>query len=221
MKVCTDACLFGAWVAQQIATKKIKANSILDIGGGTGLLSLMLAQKSNAKITTVEINEAAFLQAKNNIEASIFKKNISIFHTSIEFFASNNLFDFIICNPPFFEQQLKSTNADRNMAKHEATLTFEDLAISIEKNIDSNGKVAILIPHNRLSDLIKAFEKNELFIEEIVTVQHSPKHPFFRVMVVFSPIKQKILTSIFAIKTENHQYSTEFVNLLKDYYLNM
>ena len=101
MKVCTDACLFGAWVANKLVQNKITAKNILDIGCGTGLLSLMLAQKTNAVIDSVEIDASAFDQAKQNISLSSWKEKIQLYHNSINNFEPLTRYDFIICNPPF------------------------------------------------------------------------------------------------------------------------
>ena len=100
MKVCTDACLFGAFVANEIQDKTI--NHILDIGAGTGLLSLMLAQKSNAAIDAVEIDKSTYEQAEENISQSSWKEKITVYNSGIADFYSNYKYDLIISNPPFF-----------------------------------------------------------------------------------------------------------------------
>src|SRR4051794_22993532 len=100
MKVCTDACIFGAFVARQIANRNLAVSNILDIGTGTGLLSLMLAQKMTAAIDAIEIDKAAFEQAKQNFEQSPWKSRLTIINTDARHFNPGNKFDCIISNPP-------------------------------------------------------------------------------------------------------------------------
>ena len=135
MKVCTDACLFGAWVANKIELNEINADNILDIGCGTGLLSLMLAQKTKAQIDAVEIDKNAFEQAKENINLTEWKEQINIHHGSIIDFKSNKKYDLIICNPPFYENQLKSVDSARNKAMHATTLSYKDLIFVLKNKI--------------------------------------------------------------------------------------
>ena len=127
MKVCTDSCLFGAWLHVEENVK-----TILDIGCGTGLLSLMLAQKSAAKIDAVEIDASAYLQAKQNIESSIFSNNISIFNEDILQFSAHEKYDFIVCNPPFYENEKVSETHGEKLAKHSLKLTLENLIQKID-----------------------------------------------------------------------------------------
>lgn len=142
MKVCTDACIFGASIEVKDAKR------ILDIGTGTGLLSLMLAQRSEAEIVAVEIDENAFHQAKFNIEQSPWGSKISLFHTDIQTFSKNSdeKFDLVVSNPPFFQNHLKSYTNSKNKAKHNDTLTLEELASSINAVLSGNGEAIILLP---------------------------------------------------------------------------
>src|SRR5437868_5022622 len=125
MKVCTDACLFGAYIANEL--QSIPVNTILDIGAGTGLLSLMLAQKTTAVIDAVEIDNAAFEQAKENIAASPWKEKINTYHADISTFKTGKRYEHIISNPPFFEDDLRSNDEKKNFAKHDSSLTLENL----------------------------------------------------------------------------------------------
>lgn len=219
MKVCTDACLFGAWVATQFEEKKIVAKKIMDIGCGTGLLSLMLAQKTNALIDAIEIDAEAYLQATENIEGSIFKDQIHTFHGPIELFAANAKYDFIICNPPFYENQLKSEKENRNAAMHDATLDLETLSTAIENNLSDNGNVAILLPYDRMIDFEHILFSKGFFINAKMDVKHAPNRPFFRSMIIASKKESFIASSKIYIKNADENYSLEFIVFLKNYYL--
>ena len=134
MKVCTDSCLFGAWIASAIEDKNISAETILDIGTGTGLLSLMLAQKTNAGIDAVEIDTNAFEQATENVNASPWNKQIKVFKADIKKWNASLKYDLIISNPPFYENDLLPESEASSVAKHSAALTLEEL-ITITKNL--------------------------------------------------------------------------------------
>ena len=130
MKVCTDACLFGAWATNIITTKKLPCHYMLDIGAGTGLLSLILAQQlNNSIIHAVEIDAAASRQAGENFAASPWGGQLYIFNSSIQSFSPSQQYDFIITNPPFFSNDLASPNAQRNVALHSHQLNFEELIV--------------------------------------------------------------------------------------------
>ncbi|MEI9959279.1 MAG: methyltransferase [Ferruginibacter sp.] len=152
MKVCTDACLFGAYVADELQSRTYgTAANILDIGTGTSLLSLMLAQKTTVPIDAVEINEAAFTQTKENIQQSAWKENITVYNTDIIQFESGKKYDCIISNPPFFEADLLSDDKNKNAAKHDTTLTLQQLLQNIERLLSDNGFFAVLLPYHRSS----------------------------------------------------------------------
>ena len=125
MKVTTDGCLFGAWAASLI--QSINPQQILDIGTGTGLLSLMLAQQTTATIDAVEIDEAAAVQANQNVASSKWKKQITIHQTNILNYSKNIQYDFIVTNPPFFVNDLRSNDAKRNLAMHSSHLSLIEL----------------------------------------------------------------------------------------------
>jgi tRNA1Val (adenine37-N6)-methyltransferase len=220
MKVCTDACLFGAWVADKLEKKEIVTKKIFDIGCGTGLLSLMLAQKTYAKIDAIEIDADAFLQATENIENSPMKNKINIFHGPIHQFFAHEKYDFIICNPPFYENQLKSDDESKNAAMHSTTLTFTELANALRNSLAANGIAAVLIPHNRVNDFKEALSNVQLFIKEQLNVSHAPNKKTFRSCLLISGNADIIVEKSISIKNNINEYSTEFIELLKDYYLN-
>src|SRR5689334_11682345 len=125
MKVCTDACLFGAWTASAITNEQLPAGLILDIGAGTGLLSLMLGQQlNNSIIHAIEIDAVAAQQAGDNFAASSWSEQLHVYNTAIQSFSPAQQYDFIITNPPFFQNDLASPNAQRNLALHSHQLSL-------------------------------------------------------------------------------------------------
>ena len=217
MKVCTDSCLFGAWlhVEENVTT-------ILDIGCGTGLLSLMLAQKTAAKIDAVEIDASAYLQAKQNIESSIFSNNISIFNEDILQFSAHEKYDFIVCNPPFYENEKVSETHGEKLAKHSLKLTLENLIQKIKKLLHTNGKFAILLPYFRAIEFENKCNTNQLYIERKLLLKQTPTHTYFRVCYMVGLQKTKeIQLDTLTIKDENNEYTSSFISLLKPYYLNL
>jgi tRNA1Val (adenine37-N6)-methyltransferase len=220
MKVCTDACLFGAWVADKLEKKEFTPKKIFDIGCGTGLLSLMLAQKTDAIIDAIEIDADAFLQATENVEASLFKNQVNIFHGPIDQFFAHEKYDFIICNPPFYENQLKSSDDAKNVAMHATSLSFTELANAIKNNLSGAGIAAVLIPYNSVELLSEKFFAVHLHINVQLNVSHSPNHTLFRSMLIISSQKKNLTKQEISIKDDQGNYSPAFSILLKDYYLN-
>lgn len=217
MKVCTDACLFGAYVANEL--KEHKINCILDIGAGTGLLSLMLAQKTTAAIDSVEIDTAAFEQAKENILQSSYKERINIFNNDILQFEPNKLYDCILSNPPFFESDLKSADVNKNIAKHETSLSLTRLLQVMNKNLAVDGMAVVLLPYHRSEFFISEALKYNFYLSKKISVRQTPKHNSFRVILLFTRVNQPVHEDEIIIKNITGNYSNDFICLLKDYYL--
>ncbi len=219
MKVCTDACLFGAWVAEKVCDENWKLDNILDIGAGTGLLSLMLAQKlTNAAIDAIEINPDAAKQAANNFQSSLWSNRFNIIEADIKSIEATKKYDLIISNPPFFDNDLKSPHADRNLALHSSELSIEQL-VRIAKNLSAkDGKFAVLLPFHRAEETEELARSCGFFSEEKILVRQTDKHPFFRVMFIFGKTGAPLKTSEIVIK-QNNVYSPQFIELLRDYYL--
>jgi tRNA1Val (adenine37-N6)-methyltransferase len=156
MKVCTDSCVLGAWFAEKIPTY----STILDIGSGTGLQMLMLAQKSRAKITGIEIDLPSCKQSKENIQESPWHDRLNICPGDVRNYKFPDRFDFIISNPPFFEGDLLSENSQDQVARHEISLNLEELLEVVKSNLDTGGSFGILLPANRTS----YFEDHPAFI---------------------------------------------------------
>lgn len=221
MKVTTDACLFGAWCASIVHRPSSMVYRLLDIGTGTGLLSLMIAQKNNdIKIDAVEIDEQAAMQAASNFRASSWKDKLTPHHNSIQQFSSSNqLYDFIISNPPFFNNDLKSDNTKRNLALHSEALSLEELLLSIKNNLTEDGKFAVLLPYHRAAYFEELATKENFYVEEKISVKQTPHHPHFRIMILFSKQSTTSKQKEIIIKDEFNDYATEFKELLQDYYL--
>ena len=221
MKVCTDSCLFGAWMNDWINKSKPNFLKALDIGAGTGLLSLMLAQNHSFEIDAVEIDESAFNQAKQNIESTNWNKQIKIQHTSLQDFLPTKKYDFIFSNPPFYENDLKSNDASKNLAKHDSGLSLETLISFIAENLSDNGFAALLLPFHRkkhIEDLLNDFSFSIL---SQTLVNQSARHNHFRTMILFSKQNSIPLENEMNIYEERNIYSDAFLHLLKEYYLHL
>jgi tRNA1Val (adenine37-N6)-methyltransferase len=219
MKVCTDACLFGAYVAAKY--QKQSPRLVLDIGAGTGLLSLMFVQKhTGCEVDAVEIERSTAEQAKENFKHSPWKERLHLHHQPIQQFGINT-YDLIISNPPFYENDLKSDNAKRNLALHGSALGLDDLLDAIQKHLSSHGRFAVLLPYHRSANFINHAMLKDFFLEDEISVKQSPKHPYFRSIIVFTRNKTKPTHLEIIIKDQKGNYTGEFTELLKDYYLNL
>lgn len=219
MKVTTDACLFGAWVSSCIE-KNNSVKNILDIGSGTGLLNLMLAQKTKSEITGIELQLSDYEQSVQNINGSPWNHRVHVFNADVKTYYFRNKYDAIICNPPFYENDLKGPSAGKNTAHHDNSLTINEILQIIYQQLVSDGRFYILLPSKREEHLIRLAESHALFINQIVRVKQTEKHGFFRIMIEGSFEKSKILEKRITIR-KNGQYSAAFTGLLKDYYLNL
>ena len=219
MKVTTDSCLFGAFIAQEMSG--IKINHCLDIGTGTGLLSLMLAQKNNCQIKAIEIEEAAAKQATENFQHSPFHQNIQLIHSDVKKDHSTEIFDLIISNPPFYENELQAPDVKKNIAHHGTQLKLSELISIIQNQLTETGNFFLLLPFQRLEEAKSLIVENNLSIHKIVLLKSSSSHPAIRCIFYGTKNKQKQLIHIeeIIIKNKENKYTTEFITYLKDYYL--
>jgi len=223
MKVTTDACLFGAWVAEEDKSEKIITKNVLDIGTGTGLLSLIYAQKNLlAEIDAMEIDQDAYAQAKENAAASSFAERINVIHDDVKRFTFSKKYDCIISNPPFYEKEISSDNEKKNIAHHHLGLLFEELLGIIKGNLSSSGTFYLLLPFKRSEEIKKIILKEDLYVSKIVFVKQSTKHNYFRIMIAGKLSQEdhpETLIEEISIWDDQQQYKKEFKELLKDYYL--
>lgn len=213
MKVTTDACILGAY------TDVKNAKRILDIGTGTGLLTLMLAQRSEAQIEGVEIEKVSYNQAVENVKNSIFKDKIELYHSGIQSFTSKKCYDLIISNPPFFQNHLKAENQNRNNALHTDTLSFEDLLNSVIKLLSSNGTFVVLLPTYESTVLEQIANNLGLFANKKLHIHHREGSKILRIITTFDFVKTETVFENLIIKSSDENYTSDFRKLLQDYYL--
>lgn len=221
MKVTTDGCLFGAWSAGLVRSQYSEVRSILDIGAGTGLLSLMLAQQSNASIDTVEIDNAAAVQTKENVQHSPFADRITVFNADVLDFSFGKKYDVIISNPPFYENELKSDRTDKNIAHHNEGLLLNDLLQVIKRNLNPDGKFLLLLPFKRKVEAEKMIANAQLAIIHTTFVRQSVHHDYFRMMLCGGHTSLATVTDDIIICKQDGCYTDSFIELLKLYYLKL
>ncbi len=225
MKVTTDGCLFGAWVADRAWSRETGVRSLLDIGSGTGLLSLMLAQKvPAASVDAIEIDKDAFEQANQNAKDSPWSDRVNIIHADAREFSFSKRYDTIICNPPFYENELKGESVKKNIAHHDAGLLLPELLELINTLLVPGGNFYLLLPYKRNAEIKQLLREKKLPVEEIVFVRQSPGHDYFRMMIKGRSATDGIIETKIAelrIKENGDEYSSGFRSLLKDYYLHL
>ena len=217
MKVTTPACLFGAWVANELKNANENFSDLLDIGTGTGLLPLMIMQLNDILIDAVEIDPKAAAEAKANVAASGSGK-INIIANDIRKLKLQH-YDVIVSNPPFYENELASGNEARNMAHHSTELGWKELFEIIRDRLKSQGRFYLLLPFKRASDLEKLTALNNLYLSKLVNVKPSPSQMHSIMLVEGSHQRVETKFSEITIKENDGNYTESFTALLKDYYL--
>jgi len=214
MKVGTDGVLLGAWIS-------IREGNVLDIGTGTGLIAIMLAQRSKTTlIDAVEVEEEAYNQAKENIAACNWKNRISAHHLPIQNFKPTTKYDLIISNPPFFLASTKAPNEERNTARHTDSLSFDDLIASVTRLLNSEGIFSLILPINEAELFTGLATTQHLFLNKKCVIKPNPTKPAKRVLMEFSFSKTDIVSEELTIETATrHQYTKEYISLTQDFYL--
>ncbi len=207
--------LLGAWSTKQLATVK----KILVVGAGTGLLSLMLAQKSACHIDSIELDPDSAAQALENISASPWHTRIRLLEGNVLHYPLLSDYDFIISNPPFFESDLRSPAEKKNKAKHNETLTLDELIVVIRNHLKITGTFSILLPFHRRDYFENLAMIHGFFLRQKLTVRQTPAHQPFRSICLFGFQKPETVNSNeLVIKNENGKYTREFIDLMSDYY---
>jgi len=220
MKVGTDGVLLGAWCP--IDNRPF---SILDIGAGTGILSLMLAQRSNAEqIDAIEIDENAYEQCVENFESSPWSDRLFCFHVGLDEFMDEpeDEYDIIISNPPFYSEDYKTESQQRDLARFQDALPFEDLVEATQLLLSENGIFAVIIPFKEEEKFINLCAKAELYPVKVTRVKGTPASEIKRSLLAFKRYELSVLTADeLVIETARHQYTDEYSDLTQDFYLKM
>ncbi|NOQ28027.1 MAG: methyltransferase [Bacteroidales bacterium] len=216
MKVGTDGVLLGAWA------DCVNAKSILDVGTGTGLISLMLAQRSSARIEAVEIDEVACIQAKENIKKSLWNDRIEIHNIPFQDFSksTNEKYDLIVSNPPYFQNSLYAPDEKRTDARHNSNLKLDDLLNGALKLLSEKGKLSIVLPYLEGALFVLKAAENGLYCVRQTKVLPKPDRAPKRLMLEFMKEKMPLVEQELIIElNKRHEYSEAYKNLTKDFYL--
>ena len=220
MKIGTDGVLLGAWTP--IENNPI---SILDIGAGTGVIALMLAQRSNAEqIDALEIDEEAYEQSVDNFENSPWSDRLFCFHAGLDEFVEEpeDEYDLIVSNPPFYTDDYKSDNEQRDLARFADAMPFEDLIEAADLLLSEKGTFAVIIPFKEEENFLALAAAYELFPLKITHVKGTPTTEIKRSLLAFSRNESANLSiDELIIETSRHQYTPEYIALTKDFYLKM
>ncbi len=219
MKVGTDAVLLGSYVGFE------SAKQILDVGTGCGVIALIAAQKSQAKITGIDIHVDSIVEANHNFQQSIWENRLTAIHQSFQDFAQSNpqSLDMIVSNPPFFVQSLKSPVKEKSLAKHNDYLSFEAFAISSDICLQPKGKVCVILPAQESEILIKEMVKRNFLLTQTCNIYPKPSKPYNRKIMIFEKETSHFLPKkdTLIIRNEDNTYTKEYKSLTSDLYLNL
>ena len=219
MKVGTDGVLLGAW-----ATLDHNPYSVLDIGAGSGLIALMLAQRSASEvIDAIEIDSAAYEQCVQNFEESPWGDRLFCYHASlVEFIEEiDESYDLIVSNPPFYSEDYKSGSDQRDLARFNDAMPFEHLLIAASKFLSENGRFCVILPFKEESSFIDLAVQFNLHPQRIMRVKGHSNSEVKRSLLEFSFLESTPEISEMTIEISRHNYTQEYIDLTKDFYLNM
>lgn len=222
MKIGTDAVLLGAWCSMANYP-----DTILDIGAGTGVISLMIAQRSDAMtIDAVEVDEDAYEQTVENFEKSDWGDRLYCYNATFQEFAEEiaeeeETYDLILSNPPFYTDDFETNDTARNKARFTSSLSFENLVLGVSKILSVKGTFSVIIPFKEEENFISLANDNNLFLNRVCHVQGNPSSEIKRSLLQFSFDTSEIKKEHLTIEIARHQYTEEYINLTKDFYLKM
>lgn len=222
MKVGTDGVLLGAW-----CNLTEFPDAILDIGSGTGVISLMLAQRSDAMtIDAIEIDESAYEQTVENFEESDWGDRLFCYNASFTDFANEmaeeeEQYDVVVSNPPFYTDDYETSDNARNKARFTSSLSFKELLNGVAKILSKNGLFSVIIPFKEEDTFIELAKTNNLFLNKVCRVKGNETSEVKRSLLTLSFQKTNIEKEKLTIEKERHQYTDAYINLTKDFYLKM
>lgn len=215
MKVGTDAILLGSWIDVS------NTNTILDIGTGCGIIALMLAQRSRAKIDAIDIDKGSIEEASENFNNSQWDNRLQAIHSSLLTYQENSTlkYDLIVSNPPYFQNSLLPSTEKLKLAKHNITLSYDDLIQSTEKLLSPHGRLAVILPSESAEHFIHKAEKAKLFLSGQLSIYPSPVKAAKRMILVFGHTKiDKIKSSGLILRNENEEFTEEYKQLTGDFH---
>ncbi|WP_339629316.1 methyltransferase [uncultured Maribacter sp.] len=218
MKIGTDGVLLGSW------TDISNAESILDIGAGTGVVALMLAQRSSAEVVdAIEIDPEAYEQCVDNFEISPWGDRLYCYHAGLDEFIEEieDLYDLIVCNPPFYTESVTSGDLQRDQARQNDFLPFEELLVGVSVLVSEHGIFSTIIPFKEKDDFIRMAASHQLFPSRCMHVKGNPAAEVKRVLLEFTKKEKTCEVLDLIIEIERHVYTMDYINLTKDFYLKM
>ncbi|MBR8536760.1 methyltransferase [Carboxylicivirga sediminis] len=220
MKVGTDGVLLGAWADID------SCSVILDVGTGTGLIALMMAQRNaKAMITAIDIDEGAVKQAVFNVEASDWSNRILVELCPLQAFKPKacGLFDHVVCNPPFFNNAFKSENQSRTRARHTDSLSYNDLVAYAHQLTHEKGRLSLIIPYDSSEELISSAKHVGWYLHKRLNIRPTPNKKYVRALVEFikEDVAEACLDDMIIEDKGRHKYSDKYIALTKDFYLAM
>jgi tRNA1Val (adenine37-N6)-methyltransferase len=214
MKVNTDGVLLGAWIDVS------NAKQILDIGTGTGVIALMMAQKNlDAKVDAIDIDADAFLQAKENFGQSIWSNRLTAFHSSLQNFQASRVYDVIISNPPYFVDDTKTDNRKRNVARHSIELSYADLLLGVSRLLSDGGKFFVVLPAFNLALFETEAASHFLFIKQLTEVVAVEGKAPYLILIQLEWQRNPYSKNGIVIQNTNGDFTNEYRMLTKDFYL--
>lgn len=219
MKVGTDGVLLGSWVSVQHFPE-----TVLDIGSGTGLLSLMLAQRTpHAFVEAIEIDPDAYEQCTENFEGSPWADRLFCYHAALLEFVEEveDVFDLIICNPPFYNPSHKSGDSSRDLARFQDAMPFEHLIYAVRHLLSQSGRFATIIPYESAGNFIELAQSSGLHLNRRCVIKGTPESNPKRQLLEFSFNASAIKEDTLIIETARHKYTDKYIGLTKDFYLKM
>lgn len=219
MKVGTDGILLGSWTSIEYSP-----DYILDIGAGTGLLSLMLAQRCpNASIHSIDIDKKAHIQSTHNYKASPWRERLTSYHTSLNDFkqVDGRRYDLIICNPPFFKENYKTMDVQRDLARFQDAMPFDNLLQRVASLLNPLGSFSLIIPYTEEAHFISLASQESLYPYRITRIKGTPTSPIIRSLIQLSSRKKETVDNDLIIEYTRHNYTEDFIQLTQNFYINM